>query len=670
MPLKTIHFSLFTRSASVFLAFVLASSSLFAQKSSPFGTKGPVTASHTNPLTVSAKIDQPVLSQSDQAVIAIVLDFAEHWHAWPSESQDVLPEDVASFAIRSTIDLEDQPAWIKAVGPVQWPTPKPAPVPDVMNPGKTIEVPVYQGHSIAYIPILIADDAPAGEYSLTVSVGYQSCNETMCLPPDDATASVAVTIVEGATAGSTTPSDPDFANFDASAFATLASSGSMGNQSTGASGSAADIARPTFFGFTMPRAEGPLGITLVALLAAVGGFILNLTPCVLPVIPIKVLTISQHAGSPGKSMYLGLWMALGVVAFWLGIGIPVAFISKITDPSQIFGVWWITLGIGILIAAMGVGIMGVFNIKLPQKVYAVNPKADTATGSFLFGVMTAVLGLPCFGFVAGALLAGLAALPPLVVMAIFTSIGIGMAAPYLILAAKPALVQKIPRTGPASELVKQVMGLLLLSASAYFLGAGVIGWLSEHPNIGANVPWWGKVTHWWLVAIFALASGGWLAIRTFTITRRFSCRAVFSLIGLLIAGSAVLFAADQTNKAKHNFWQPFSPDALADAQETGSVVVVDFTAEWCLNCKALKATVLNRNPVKGELLKLDVTPLVADLTSQKAPGWKKLRDLGQTGIPLLAIYGPGLDEPWLSNAYTPSQVLEALSRARGEKDAS
>jgi thiol:disulfide interchange protein len=110
---------------------------------------------------------------------------------------------------------------------------------------------------------------------------------------------------------------------------------------------------------------------------------------------------------------------------------------------------------------MGIGIMGLFTIQLPAAVYAVNPKAETAWGSFLFGVMTAVLGLPCFGFVAGALLAGAATLPASTVMLVFASIGVGMAAPYLVLSAKPSLLRHLPRTGPASELVKQVMGLLL-----------------------------------------------------------------------------------------------------------------------------------------------------------------------------------------------------------------
>ena len=190
-------------------------------------------------------------------------------------------------------------------------------------------------------------------------------------------------------------------------------------------------------------------------------------------------------------------MAIGVVAFWAGIGIPAALFTAAADPSRIFGIWWLTLGIGLLIALMGVGIMGLFTIQLPAAAYAVNPKADTAWGSFLFGVMTGVLGLPCFGFVAGALLAGSATLPPATIMIIFTSMGVGMAAPYLVLAAKPSLVERIPRTGPASELVKQVMGLLLLAAAAYFIGSGLIALVIDYPYLA-------KQLHWWVVALCAV----------------------------------------------------------------------------------------------------------------------------------------------------------------------
>jgi len=415
---------------------------------------------------------------------------------------------------------------------------------------------------------------------------------------------------------------------------------------------------------------------LLALFAAIGGFLLNLTPCVLPVIPIKIMTLSQHAGSPGKSFVLGIWMALGVVAFWVAIGIPAAFVAQLADPSIMFGIWWITAGIGLIIAVMALGLMGMFTITLPQKVYMVNPEADSPSGSFMFGVMTAVLGLPCFGFVAGALLPAASALGPIVTMIVFASMGIGMAAPYLVLAANPKWVDKLPRTGPASELVKQVMGLLLLAAAAYFFGSGMIALVSDYPYIATKL-------HYWLIAIFGVLAGGLLLVRTIQITPRVMPRVVFSIIGFGIGGLGVLVATSMTTQAASEYakvqaseeamagshellkttWNKYSEPALQRALDEGNIAVLDFTAEWCINCKALKAAVLNVAPVRPLLESDRVVMFKVDLTSRKAKGWDKLREFGQTGIPTLVVLGGDLEQPWISNAYTSGQVVAALREA-------
>ncbi|MCW5775759.1 MAG: thioredoxin family protein [Phycisphaeraceae bacterium] len=579
--------------------------------------------------------------------IAVVIDHAPGWHT--HTNSPVVPASWAGFVpIPTTIAIKPAPGI--AVGPIQWPEVHEILV-DLAGTGRPEPYPVFEGTAVAFIPIEVEESA-SGEVALEVAVDLQACDDSRCLPPDTYTFALRVAIGPGE------PTDAAlFAAFDASVFADRSRWGVQPATPPAQSSGRA------FFGITLPSADGVAGVVIVALLAAVGGFILNLTPCVLPVIPIKVLTISQHAGSPRRSLALGLWMALGVVAFWVGIGLPMAFLASVTDPSRIFGVWWVTLGIGLLIGAMGVGIMGAFAINLPKSVYAINPKADSAWGSFVFGVMTAVLGLPCFGFVAGALLAGAAALPPGVVMVIFTALGVGMASPYLVLSANPKLLARVPRTGPASELVKQVMGLLLLAAAAYFVGSGVLAILSERPGGLLALPWYVRVLHWWVIAAFVLAAAAWLARRTFAITTRPVRRGAFSAIALALAGSSAFVAVDMSAKARDNFWVSFDPQLWAETRASGRVVVIDFTAEWCLNCKALKAAVLNREPVKSRLRGTSVLPMTADLTSTSSAGWTTLRDLGQTGIPLLVIDGPGLSEPWLSNAYTAQQVMEALDRA-------
>ncbi|HEX2837997.1 MAG TPA: thioredoxin family protein, partial [Phycisphaerales bacterium] len=367
--------------------------------------------------------------------------------------------------------------------------------------------------------------------------------------------------------------------------------------------------------------------------------------------------LSQHAGTKGRALYLGGWMAAGVVAFWVGIGIPVIVWSSVGDPSRIFGVWWVTFGLGAIIAILSVGLMGLFSLNLPQSVYMLNPKADTAHGSFLFGVMTAVLGLPCFGFVAGALLAAAATLPKLVTLIVFAGIGVGMALPYLILAVKPGWIEKIPRTGPASELVKQVMGLLMLAAGLYFVGSGLVGLVADKPYMG-------RLLHWWAAAICGVIAAVWLVWRTFAITKSSTRRAVFMLIALFLGLGGVWFVNDLTQNAKSSRWVAYSSAAFEKARTSGKVVVVDFTAEWCINCKALKSRVLSKEPAKPALGADDVVLMVVDYTASNPEGEALQKSLNRKGIPLLAVFGPGAD-PWLANAYTGTQVVEAIEAARG-----
>ncbi len=636
---------------------------------------------------VSMFASQDKVAAGGDVVIAVVMDHDIGWHSWTNPGNT--PEGMAVFsgAINTEIAVKtaDGSPLRAHDGFIQWPGVYGA----TANIGEgPREYATFAGRAITYLPVSIAADAATGEVWLDVTLSFQSCDDKQCLAPTDVTERVLLQVVDAASLATSPPTlihESDFAKFDPMVWpeihsgatphgASASGAGTSTEAAATTAGAATSAPRPTFFGISLPRTEGALGVVVLAILSMIGGFILNLTPCVLPIIPIKILTISQHAQTPGRGLMLGVWMALGVVAFWAGIGIPAALFTAAADPSRMFGIWWLTLAIGLLIGAMGVGIMGLFTIQLPTAVYAVNPKADSASGSFLFGVMTAVLGLPCFGFVAGALLAGSATLPPAVIMIIFTSIGIGMAAPYLVLAAKPGLVERIPRTGPASELVKQVMGLLLLAAAAYFVGSGLITLVIDQPYIG-------KQLHWWAVAVFTIAAGFWMVMRTMQISKAAAPRAIFGLLGIVLAAIAMFFAWDRTatsrvewerlqasSRSSDGFvagaWNHYTPERFEAARAAGHIVVLDFTATWCITCQVLKATVLDPDPVKSAFEQKDVVVFEVDLTSNKAPGWGLLRSLGKSGIPLLAVYTPGVDRPWDANAYTAGEVIGALDQAR------
>lgn len=622
-------------------------------------------------VTVSVVPERTQVTPGGRVAIAVVLDHAEGYHTWPSADQDVLPPDIAEFAIRTSIAATVDPPGAARVGKVQWPEPHPGLVPNISG-GPPIEVPLYHGRSVAYVPLILSD-AVSGVVTVKVTTNLQACDESTCLPPQETTQSIELTIADepGPEVGGSLFFDFDATNYEAM-------QGAPGEPAEqGSEAPAASAKGGKFLGvFDVPGAGGSLGLVATAVLAMVGGFVLNLTPCVLPVIPIKMMAISHHAGSPGRSLVLGIWMALGVVAFWLALSLPVILLSGFTDPSVIFGFWWVTLGIGLIIAIMGLGIMGLFEIQLPRSVYAINPKADSAWGSFLFGVMTGVLGLPCFGFVAGGLLAGAATLPAMTIVIIFLGLGVGMAAPYLVLSAKPQWAARVPRTGPASVLVKQVMGFLLLAAASFFVAVGLRTLILDYP-------WLTHTLRWWVVAFFVAIGSGWMVLRTFQITRSGRARGAMGVMAVMLAGVFVWFASDTTSKERQNYlvreaamkeveshavvtgaWVEYSQERLDRALKAGKIVVIDFTADWCINCKFLKATVLDRDPLHSRLVRDDVVMLEADLTSSRAEGNAKMKELGQTGIPLLVVYSPTQAEPfWLGNAYTGQQVVEVIDRA-------
>lgn len=642
----------------VVIALVLglgASSAVWAQ---PFGPSGPAfggpAGANGQEVKVSGAAQFKQVPRGSVVPVMVILDHARGWHSWPAAEHHDLGEDFRNM-IRTEVRLDSSVTpWASQEHATQWPELYTAMVADPTGASEPVEASTYSGRAIIYVPVTIGGDAPLGEQVIGVTGTYQACDDFTCLPPEDFTVEIPIRIVEAD--GLAIHRDEVLADFEGLGPLQL-----LDGERELPKVERSEAGR-SFFGIPIPSPTSPLGILVIALLAALGGAVLNLTPCVLPVIPIKIMTISAHANSPGKSLILGLWMATGVIAFWAGLGVLAASFSAFADPSRLFGIWWITGGIGLLIGAMGIGIMGAFEIKLPKAIYAVNPKADSATGSFGFGVMTAILGLPCFGFVAGALLAGSATLPWGVVMTIFVAMGVGMALPYLILSASPRLVKRIPKTGPGSELVKQVMGLLLLAAAAYFVGAGVFALLGGTTGL----PWWMKSIHWWVIGAFSLGAGGWLAYRTFRISKTMVPKVAMAFLGLIIATGGVAAAVDRSVNAYTNFWVAYSGEDLERARRSGNVVVLDFTAEWCLNCIALKSSVLMQNPVKPVLQGAGVVPMTVDLTSRSSPGWEMLRDLGQTGIPLLVIYGPGTgDEPWMANNYTQGQVMNAIEAARG-----
>ncbi len=339
---------------------------------------------------------------------------------------------------------------------------------------------------------------------------YQACSDTYCLFPAKIEFEGSLAVVESGTGVSKTNQEL-FVGYD-----------------QGSTAATAGEVNFDLFGWTFAiDVSSGFGIILLLITAGLGGMLLNFTPCVLPLIPIKIISLSHVAQDRKQCFLLGLAMCLGVLVFWLVIGVLIALVSDFSATNQLFQYPVFTILVGFLIGVMATGMFGFFNLRLPGFIYMINPEQDTLTGSFGLGILAAVLSTPCTAPFMGAAAAWAATQPPVTTLATFAAIGTGMALPYLVLSANPAWVAKMPKAGPASILIKQVMGLFMLAAAAYFIGVGVAALFATPPNPPTRL-------YWWPVMFFCVAAGGWLAYRALQVTANVKLKTFYTAIGVMI----------------------------------------------------------------------------------------------------------------------------------------
>jgi thiol:disulfide interchange protein DsbD len=608
---------------------------------------------------VSIQINPERAVVGTDAVVAVIMRHSAHYHTHTNKPKvpEILGDAEDYIATSIVVELPDNSPLTFHEGYTQWPEPN---VVQVGFTGTPVDYGVFSDDVVIFIPVTIAADAELGKAQFTVKPIFQACDDKSCLAPtpsegdwgwDEYGITASIEIVE-ASDGASLKTSNTFEDFDASVFANI----HEGIKAPSDSKIVFDA-----FGvikFTLD-ARGPSGLFLLLLVAMGGGFLLNLTPCVLPVIPIKIMGLSASAGNRRKTLYLGVWMMLGVMSLWILLGVGIALVAGFTAINQLFQYPAFTISLGVFIGIMAVGMGGLFSIQLPNVVYKVNPKHDSWFGSFLFGIMTAVLSTPCTAPFMGAAAAWATTQSAITTLIVFGSIGFGMAFPYLILAAFPHLVEKMPRAGASSEVIKQVMGLLMLAAAAYFLGVGLSGALQQEGAPPSRF-------YLWIVAACVASAGVWLAWRTLRIAKTSTIKIFFVILGFVIIVAAILGGFRLTDKGPID-WEYYTPEILSEKLNEGDVVVLEFTAEWCLNCKMLESTVLHDSRVVEAFSADDVTPIKIDLTGNNVSGNELLNEVGGLRIPLLIIMGPDGEEDFRGDFYTPDQILEAIKKSRGSK---
>jgi len=389
-------------------------------------------------------------------------------------------------------------------------------------------------------------------------------------------------------------------------------------------------------------------------LALAGGLILNLMPCVLPVLSLKLLAILRHHGQARRHIRIGfLATAAGVVASMLALA-GILAVLKATGMAVGWGMQFqqpafLALMAGALVV-FGASLAGLFEFALPPRLATALGTAggDGIGGAFLAGAFTTLLATPCSAPFVGTALAFALARGPAEILAIFATLGVGLASPHLVGAAFPGLVRMLPRPGRWMLLVRRVLAVPLFATALWLLMvlAGQTSWAAAAAMGGAFV-------------VLAAA----LALRPRIGAPATAIAAAVALSGAVIA-PAVL-RATPTHAVATN-WAAFDEAGIRRLVAEGRVVFVDVTADWCVTCKANRALVLDTPEVAKSLAGPGTVSMLADWTRPDARISDYLARNNRYGIPFNAVYGPGAPHGIvLPEVLTREAVLDALRRARG-----
>ena len=389
------------------------------------------------------------------------------------------------------------------------------------------------------------------------------------------------------------------------------------------------------------------------LFALLGGLILNLMPCVFPVLAIKVLGFTRHADDRRGHRIAGAAYSVGVVLSFLALG---GLMLALRAAGEQLG-WGFQLQSPVVVASLaalftliGLNLAGVFEFGawLPSGVASLEAKHPVVNAG-LSGVLAVAIASPCTAPFMGASLGYAIALPAVQALAIFAAMGVGMALPYFAASWVPAVARLLPRPGAWMDVFKKVMAFPMFATVAWLVW--VLGQQSGIDGAAAL-----------LAMLVALAMIVW------SLTLRGRARLVVATISIA-AGAALVGAAGRfiteapvQKAAADGEWQAWEPGRVDALLAQGQPVFVDFTAAWCVTCQYNKKTTLSNDEVLDNFRARKVALLRADWTRRDPAITAALAQLGRNGVPVYVVYKPGAAPQVLSEVLSASEVKAALSR--------
>lgn len=402
--------------------------------------------------------------------------------------------------------------------------------------------------------------------------------------------------------------------------------------------------RPSYFAPSLEVAS----LSKALLLGFFAGLLLNIMPCVLPVLGLKLASLLSGTGTESAASRRRafqrhqVFFSLGIMAWFVALAALLASLELVW--GQIFQSMGLILGLSMLLLLLACNLFGVFS--LPILDIRGGPSKNPDFSAFMNGVTATLLATPCSGPLLGGVLSWALLQPlPSLVMALL-SVGIGMSSPYILLAARPDLSRYMPRPGPWMRVLEQLLGFLLLAAAAYLVTLLPVERLPK--VLGALV----------LTGFAAWLWGQAGGVRAGKVQR---------ILSRCLAAALIIIACTWplSTPSVHFAWENFDEKTF-QASLGEKPLLVEFTADWCPTCKVMEATTLTPSRMAGWQKQHGFTAIRVDLTQDNPAGQALLRHLGSSSIPLLAFFpaGPGADAPLvLRDVATPGQMKKALEQA-------
>lgn len=384
------------------------------------------------------------------------------------------------------------------------------------------------------------------------------------------------------------------------------------------------------------------GLFSAILMGLLAGLILNIMPCVLPVVSLKLSALLGAGAENGDDRIRAfrehnVFFVLGVLTFFLILAGVLGGTGSAW--GALFQNRWLVLAVAGIMGALGLSLFGLFHLPVIDLKFG-SGHTDPRRQAFFTGMLTTLLATPCSGPFLGGVLGWSLIQGPLVIATVFFSIGLGMSAPYLLLIANPRLSRFLPRSGPWIEYVEKGIAFFLL-ATAFYLVAIVLGGQS----LRILAPLW--------VILF----GGWLWIRTRTVKQ--AVQLVLRTAVLVLLAASVYWTTPAPVEA--NPWEPFDP-VLLDSELGQGNFLVEFTADWCPTCKVLEATVMTRSNVTAWKERYGVRFIKVDMTERDPEAEALLAALGSRSLPTAAVFrSNGRNAPVvIRDLYTADQLERLL----------